>query len=142
MNVIDAWLPKQTTIGETTNESSRITTILGPWVPRINDVPSHIVSANNVPTNNYYYKPAQWRRQYFLDVGRRDSFVFSPECVYGFEFYAPFMDFNTFHLKMGLSFDVAKHLGRQPVRYTCRTKPQGGEGNQVAFVVQFELVDK
>ncbi|KAG0309940.1 hypothetical protein BGZ98_000028 [Dissophora globulifera] len=78
------------------------------------------------------------RRKYFQTEETRRQFVFNPHLVHGFEFFAPYMNFNTGGISIGgISLNVFKYLNGQPVRYTCRTL----EGDTVFFVIQFELVD-
>ncbi|RUP45234.1 hypothetical protein BC936DRAFT_148445 [Jimgerdemannia flammicorona] len=158
MNVIDAWSPPSNTTAAqdessaptisstsiaTTTDPSTFSSFLGPWQPRVDDNLYNILKTReeDIPADNFNHQSARWRRNHFLSAEVRNSFVFSSDRVYAFEFYAPFMDFNTFHLRMGLSFDVAKHLKGQPVRYTCRTKPEGGDGSENMFSVEFELVN-
>lgn len=78
------------------------------------------------------------RRKYFLDKTARQQFIFTPDYVYGMDFYFPHMDFNTFRLKLGVHINVKKYLGTVPIRYVCR---QMGT-DVVYFVVQFEQHDE
>ncbi|KAG0371370.1 hypothetical protein BC939DRAFT_6848 [Gamsiella multidivaricata] len=77
------------------------------------------------------------RRKYFQTEQHRKDFKYNPDLVYGFEFFSPHMDFNTGNIKLGLSLNVLKYLGGQPVRYTCRTL----DGSAVFWAVQFEFVE-
>ncbi|KAF9538541.1 hypothetical protein EC957_006463 [Mortierella hygrophila] len=77
------------------------------------------------------------RRKHFQTEQNRKDFTFKTDVVHGFEFFSPHMDFNTFDIRLGLSMNVRKFLGGQPVRYTCRTL----DGETVFWAVQFELVD-
>ncbi|KAF9357607.1 hypothetical protein BGX34_009290 [Mortierella sp. NVP85] len=77
------------------------------------------------------------RRKHFQSEQHRKDFVFNKDLVYGFEFFSPHMDFNTFDIRLGLSMNVRKYLNNQPVRYTCRTL----EGNTVFWAVEFELIE-
>ncbi|KAK3834800.1 MAG: hypothetical protein JOS17DRAFT_682251 [Linnemannia elongata] len=77
------------------------------------------------------------RRKYFQTEQNRKDFTFKTDVVHGFEFFSPHMDFNTFDIRLGLSMNVRKYLGGQPVRYICRTL----DGETVFWAVQFELVD-
>ncbi|KAF9933966.1 hypothetical protein FBU30_003910 [Linnemannia zychae] len=77
------------------------------------------------------------RRKHFLTEEARQKFIFRTDLVYGFEFFSPHMDFNTFDIRIGLSMNIVKYLCGQPVRYTCRTL----SGDVVFWAVQFELVD-
>ncbi|RKP05477.1 hypothetical protein THASP1DRAFT_19757 [Thamnocephalis sphaerospora] len=89
------------------------------------------------PESNGESMPYKKRRKYFLDKTAREKFLFTPDRVYGMDFYSPHMDFNTFRIKLGVSVNVKKYLGDIPVRYVCRTL----NDERVFFVVQFELVD-
>ncbi|KAF9916172.1 hypothetical protein BX616_004443 [Lobosporangium transversale] len=77
------------------------------------------------------------RRKYFQTEQSRKDFTYNKDLVYGFEFFSPHMDFNTFDIRLGLSMNIRKYLAEQPVRYTCRTL----DGSTVFWAVQFELVD-
>ncbi|KAG0069467.1 hypothetical protein BGZ89_002804 [Linnemannia elongata] len=77
------------------------------------------------------------RRKHFQTEQNRKDFTFKTDVVHGFEFFSPHMDFNTFDIRLGLSMNVRKYLGGQPVRYVCRTL----DGETVFWAVQFELVD-
>lgn len=77
------------------------------------------------------------RRKHFQSEQNRKDFKFRTDMVHGFEFFSPHMDFNTFDIRMGLSLNVRKYLGGQPVRYICRTL----DGETIFWAVQFELVD-
>ncbi|KAG0220632.1 hypothetical protein B0O80DRAFT_446227 [Mortierella sp. GBAus27b] len=77
------------------------------------------------------------RRSYFQSEETRHRFVFKPELVHGFEFFSPYMNFNTGDIKLVLSLNIRKYLNGQPVRYTCRTL----DGSTVFWAVQFEFVD-
>ncbi|KAG0023740.1 hypothetical protein BGZ81_007945 [Podila clonocystis] len=77
------------------------------------------------------------RRKHFQTEENRKDFKYQTDLVYGYEFFSPHMDFNTFDIRMGLSMNVRKYLAGQPVRYVCRTL----DGETVFWTVQFELVD-
>ncbi|KAG0337878.1 hypothetical protein BG004_007455 [Podila humilis] len=77
------------------------------------------------------------RRKHFQTEENRKEFKYQTDLVYGYEFFSPHMDFNTFDIRMGLSMNVRKYLAGQPVRYVCRTL----DGKTVFWAVQFELVD-
>lgn len=77
------------------------------------------------------------RRSHFQSEEARRQFVFKPDLVHGFEFFSPYMNFNTGDVKLVLSLNVRKYLNDQPVRYTCRTL----DGNTVFWAVQFEFVE-
>ncbi|KAI7831306.1 hypothetical protein BC939DRAFT_375883, partial [Gamsiella multidivaricata] len=79
---------------------------------------------------------AQRRKQFQTEEARK-QFVFKPDLVHGFEFFAPYMDFNTGNIKMALSMNILRYLNGQPVRYTCRSL----DGNVVFWAVQFEFVE-
>ncbi|KAI9592412.1 hypothetical protein BDF19DRAFT_388386 [Syncephalis fuscata] len=79
--------------------------------------------------------PYKKRRKYFLNQANRQSFMFMPDKQYGFDFYSPHMDFNTFQLKLGVSVKVDKYLGGRPIRYVCRSL----DGKITYFVITFNL---
>ncbi|GJJ74764.1 hypothetical protein EMPS_07122 [Entomortierella parvispora] len=103
---------------------------LGPWRQYLEeDTTFFLPDAPSLSTSQ--------RRKYFQSEQNRKDFKFKPDLVHGFEFFSPHMDFNTFDIRLGLSLNVKKYLGGQPVRYICRTL----DGETVFWAVQFELVE-
>lgn len=103
---------------------------LGPWRQYVDEDTTFFLPGK--PSLN----TAQ-RRKHFQTEQNRKDFTFKTDVVHGFEFFSPHMDFNTFDIRLGLSMNVRKYLGGQPVRYVCRTL----DGETVFWAVQFELVD-
>ncbi|KAJ3085204.1 hypothetical protein HK102_000216 [Quaeritorhiza haematococci] len=50
------------------------------------------------------------RRKYFSSQTHRQEFVFNPDTEYAFEFFSPAVDFNTFHLRLGMSLNFKSYL--------------------------------
>ncbi|KAF9397454.1 hypothetical protein BGZ94_006290, partial [Podila epigama] len=101
---------------------------LGPWRPLVEeDTTFFMPEGANLST-------AQ-RRKYFQSEENRKAFQYKTDLVYGYEFFSPHMDFNTFDIRMGLSMNVRKYLAGQPVRYVCRTL----DGETIFWAIQFEL---
>ncbi|KAG0002641.1 hypothetical protein BGZ80_002730 [Entomortierella chlamydospora] len=97
----------------------------------------HLEEDTSVCMRQKHFTNTTQRRKYFQTEQARREFVFKPYLVYGFEFFSPHIDFNTFDIHLGLSMNIRKYLRGQPVRYTCRTL----SGDKVFWAVQFELVD-
>lgn len=79
--------------------------------------------------------PYKTRRKYFLNQANRQKFQFTPDKQYGFDFYSPYMDFNNFQLKLGISVKVDKYLNGRPIRYVCRSL----DARITYFVITFSL---
>ncbi|KAF9432676.1 hypothetical protein BGZ76_010460 [Entomortierella beljakovae] len=103
---------------------------LGPWRRDIYEDTSFFTNDKHITTTSQ-------RRKHFQAEKERREFKFKTDLVYGFEFFSPHFDFNTFDIRLGLSMNIRKYLNNQPVRYTCRSL----SGDVVFWVVQFELVD-
>ncbi|KAG0280369.1 hypothetical protein BGZ95_010379 [Linnemannia exigua] len=103
---------------------------LGPWRQQVDEDTTFFIPGKPSLTT------AQ-RRKHFQSEENRQDFKFKTDVVHGFEFFSPHMDFNTFDIRLGLSMNVRKYLGGQPVRYVCRTL----DGETVFWAVSFELVD-
>ncbi|KAF9361832.1 hypothetical protein BGX26_011056 [Mortierella sp. AD094] len=103
---------------------------LGPWR-------GHLEEDTSVCMRQKHFTNTTQRRKYFQTEQARREFLFKPNLVYGFEFFSPHIDFNTFDIHLGLSMNIRKYLKGQPVRYTCRSL----SGDHVFWAVQFELVD-
>ncbi|KAF9971970.1 hypothetical protein BGZ65_010095 [Modicella reniformis] len=121
----DATLKKKTAV--TTIDGDDMA--LGPWRHHLEEDTTFFTGKSSMTT-------AQ-RRKHFQSEQHRKDFSFNTDLVYGFEFFSPHMDFNTFDIRLGLSLNVRKYLNGQPVRYTCRTL----DGSTVFWAVEFELVD-
>ncbi|KAG0041284.1 hypothetical protein BGZ83_002047 [Gryganskiella cystojenkinii] len=103
---------------------------LGPWRQYVDEDTSFFLPNQPSLTTSQ-------RRKHFQNEQNRKDFKFRTDLVHGFEFFSPHMDFNTFDIRLGLSMNVRKYLGGQPVRYICRTL----DGETVFWAVQFELVE-
>ncbi|KAF9191442.1 hypothetical protein BGZ49_003547, partial [Haplosporangium sp. Z 27] len=97
----------------------------------------HIEEDTSVCMDQKHITNTTQRRKHFQTEKARREFIFKPDHVYGFEFFSPHIDFNTFDIRLGLSMNIRKYLKGQPVRYTCRSL----SGDAVFWVVQFDLID-
>lgn len=78
------------------------------------------------------------RRKYFAkSAENRADFEFDRDIVYCMSFFLPYMNFNTFDLKLGpLGANLHKYVNDQPVRYMARSAERPDE---VFFMVEFSL---
>ncbi|KAI8803240.1 hypothetical protein BJ742DRAFT_908783 [Cladochytrium replicatum] len=86
--------------------------------------------------------PFEWdavsdRRKFFGRAKNHDLVVFKPENIYNFEIFAPFMDFNTFDLSLGVNINALRYLNDQPITMIMKSKSK----NIPFFVMEFALVD-
>ena len=77
------------------------------------------------------------RRKHFLNEANRRAFTFEPySVVYGFDWFSPYVDWNTFELAMGLRINARRYLNGQPVRFRLRSR---SEPTLVYFVIELSL---
>jgi hypothetical protein len=81
------------------------------------------------------------RRKHFAkSVENREDFEFDVDIVYCMSFFLPYMNFNTFDVKLGpLSANLRKYVPDQPIRYMARCSNDPAE---VFFMINFELVEE
>ncbi|KAJ3123124.1 hypothetical protein HK098_002167 [Nowakowskiella sp. JEL0407] len=77
------------------------------------------------------------RRRWFAKPSNKEEIVFTPDHVYNMEIFAPFMDFNTFDLMLGININVNPYLKDQPIRIIMKSKSK----NIPFYIVEFALVD-
>ncbi|KAJ3196709.1 hypothetical protein HK101_008048 [Irineochytrium annulatum] len=75
------------------------------------------------------------RRKYFNKKSNRVHAKFSPDQVYNLEIFAPFIDFNTFDLTLGINVNLLRYLTGQPIRLMCKSHSK----NVPFFIVEFFL---
>lgn len=78
------------------------------------------------------------RRKHFAkSAENRKLFEFDPDIVYCMSFFLPYMNFNTFDIKLGpLGANLHKYVDDQPIRYMARSSENP---NEVYFMVEFNL---
>lgn len=78
------------------------------------------------------------RRKYFAkSAENRRLFEFDTDIVYCMSFFLPYMNFNTFDIKLGpLGANLHKYVDDQPIRYMARNSEKPDE---VYFMVEFNL---
>ncbi|MCJ1356268.1 MAG: hypothetical protein MMC33_006262 [Icmadophila ericetorum] len=83
---------------------------------------------------------AAHRKKFFLDEGHKGKWVWEEGRVYRGDFFNPYLDFNSFALKLpGFSLKVLPYLGGEDsLRYVMKNKETG----DVLFVVIFTLIPK
>ncbi|TPX39212.1 hypothetical protein SeMB42_g06406 [Synchytrium endobioticum] len=77
------------------------------------------------------------RRKHFQKASHRKVICFKPDLVYNFEIFAPFMDFNTYDLSLGINVNVLKYANYQPIRLFTKSASR----NIPFFVIEFDLID-
>ncbi|KAJ3404071.1 hypothetical protein HDV05_007365 [Chytridiales sp. JEL 0842] len=76
------------------------------------------------------------RRRYFNNKGHREKMVFKPDYVYNLEIFAPFMDFNTFDLTLGINVNCLRYINHQPIRLICKSLSK----NIPFYIIEFDLL--
>ncbi|KAJ3186477.1 hypothetical protein HDU85_007296 [Gaertneriomyces sp. JEL0708] len=77
------------------------------------------------------------RQKFFLKPYNRKEFLFTPDNVYGFDFYNKYLDIGNLKVSLpGFSVNLVSYWYGQPLRYLAVSK----DGRATFFVVQFELV--
>lgn len=78
------------------------------------------------------------RRKHFAkSEENRRLFVFDTDIVYCMSFFLPYMNFNTFDIKLGpLGANLHKYVDDQPIRYMARSAERPDE---VYFMIEFNL---
>ncbi|KAI8913668.1 hypothetical protein EDD86DRAFT_201189 [Gorgonomyces haynaldii] len=77
------------------------------------------------------------RRKFFQKQKNRQNVKFSPDNVYHFEIFAPFMDLNTFDLALGINVNLIRYMNDQPLRLVAKSQAL----DIPFFVIEFALVD-
>ncbi|KAJ3312871.1 hypothetical protein HDU76_002786 [Blyttiomyces sp. JEL0837] len=77
------------------------------------------------------------RRRFFNKKQNREEMIFSPDYVYNLEIFAPFIDFNTFDLTLGINVNLLRYLTNQPIRLICKSLSK----NIPFFIVEFDLIE-
>ncbi|KAJ3275736.1 hypothetical protein HDV01_007203 [Terramyces sp. JEL0728] len=77
------------------------------------------------------------RRKHYQKQKTRKHTIFSPNNVYNFEIFAPFIDLNTFDLSLGININILRYLNNQPLRLMAKAQ----SSNKVLFVIEFDLVE-
>eukprot|EP00158_Paraphelidium_tribonemae_P009247 Partr_v1_DN28811_c1_g1_i2_m33878 putative Protein of unknown function (DUF1769) len=70
---------------------------------------------DNFDTAVYGFNSVPARRKFFQDARNRRDFVFRPGVQYSFEFFNPFVNWNSFDIELGMKFNVLRYLNNQPV---------------------------
>ena len=115
--------------------SHRLDDRLGPWRfddPKIEPIED---TAFIFGDTNHTVKD---RRKYFAkNAENREQFEFDPDIVYCMSFFLPYMNFNTFDLKLGpLGANLHKYVNDQPLRYMARSSERPDE---IFFTIEFSL---
>lgn len=78
------------------------------------------------------------RRKFFLDDAKKKEVSFRKGYTYGFDFCGPWVDFNTFTVKLpGFTVSLLRYWNGQPVRYVLKNKASG----EVYAVILLEFVE-
>ncbi|KAI8849611.1 hypothetical protein BC829DRAFT_361868 [Chytridium lagenaria] len=89
-------------------------------------------SENGVP---YKSDDIAERRKWFNKKDNRLATSFTPDNVYNLEIFAPFIDFNTFDLTLGINVNLLRYLNEQPIRLICKSHSK----NVPFYVIEFLL---
>lgn len=90
------------------------------------------------PSSLSLISSAKERRRIFLNPQMRRQFIFHPDTVYSFDFFNYRVDLNRMLLIFGLfRKDVTPYLGRQPVRYQCKSR----DGKATFFTIEFGFAE-
>jgi len=79
------------------------------------------------------------RRKLLKDAAQRKAIAVTPDQVYDFDFFNPFLDFENFQIKfpaVHFSMNIMKYYTGEPLRYACKSR----DHQTTFFVTQFELV--
>lgn len=83
------------------------------------------------------------RRKYFQKVDNRKAHAFSSEKIYNLEVFAPFINFNTFDISLGININILKYLNNQPLRLIARTNEKNVSYDVTNFFnIEFDLVEQ
>jgi hypothetical protein len=100
----------------------------------------HVVEETSAGIPQNHHMEVNERRKYFKEVSHRQGCIVSPNQVYDFDFYNPFLDFENMLIKfpaVHLSINMLKYYNGEPLRYSCKSR----DHNTTFFLVQFELVE-
>jgi len=110
---------------------------LPPW-PSPNGEHVEENTAAGIPQN--HHMETGERRKFLKDAAHRQSVAVTPDQVYDFDFFNPFLDFENFQIKfpaVHFSMNIMKYYNGEPLRYACKSR----DHKTTFFVTQFELVD-
>lgn len=73
------------------------------------------------------------RKKFFLDDAKKREVSFRKGYTYGFDFFGPWLDFNSFQVKLpGFTVNLLRYWDGQPVRYVLKNM---ATGNVYAVIV-------
>lgn len=69
---------------------------------------------------------AAGRKKFFLDDANKQEVSFRKGYTYGFDFFGPWLDFNSFQVKLpGFTVNLLRYWDGQPVRYVLKNSVTG-----------------
>ncbi|KXS17095.1 hypothetical protein M427DRAFT_122185 [Gonapodya prolifera JEL478] len=80
------------------------------------------------------------RRRWFQTASNRESMILSPDKVYNLEIFAPFFNWNTFDVNLGIAFNVAPYINDQPIRIVMQSRDR--EITYVCFEMKLARTDE
>lgn len=102
-----------------------------------NEVMEEDTTAISTPTLSIP-QTAAGRRKFFLEDAKKKEVSFQRGYTYGFDFFGPWLDFNTFTVKLpGFTLNLLRYWDGQPVRYVLKNKVSG----EVYAVILLEFVE-
>jgi hypothetical protein len=81
-------------------------------------------------------KSSDDRRRVMANKSVREDLSFTPENIYNFEFFSPFVDFNTFDLTMGIRINMLQYINYKPFTYMVKSKIK----DSPILIIEFALV--
>lgn len=113
----------------------RLDSELGPW--RFSNPKIEPIEDTAFIFGDTSHSVKERRKHFAKSAETRREFAFDPDIVYCMSFFLPYMNFNTFDLKLGpLGANLHKYVNDQPVRYMARSADRPDE---VFFMVEFSL---
>lgn len=81
---------------------------------------------------------AAGRKKFFLDDSKKREVGFMKGYTYGFDFFGPWLDFNSFQVKLpGFTVNLLRYWDGQPVRYVLKNFVSG----EVYAVIVLDFVE-
>lgn len=81
---------------------------------------------------------AAGRKKFFLDDSKKQEVGFRKGYTYGFDFFGPWLDFNSFQVKLpGFTVNLLRYWDGQPVRYVLKNFVSG----EVYAVIVLDFVE-
>lgn len=124
-----------TPVDQQDGKSHRLDKELGPW--RFSNPKIEPIEDTAFIFGDTSHSVKDRRKHFAKSPETREEFLFDPDIVYCMSFFLPYMNFNTFDLKLGpLGANLHRYVDDQPIRYMARSADRPDE---VFFMVEFSL---